>query len=60
MITLSTPFAGKEYCFPDYCQGIENLEWPREDIFYLVIDNSNDKDFGKKIDEFARRMKFGD
>lgn len=60
MIVLSTPFAGKAYCFNDYAKGIKNLDYPKSKIFYLVMDNSNSKAFGKRIDDFAKSMKFKD
>ena len=59
MINLSTPFAVKDHCFPDYCRGIKRLDWSKKDIFYTVIDNSNDTAFGKKIDAFAANVGFG-
>lgn len=60
MIILSTPFAGKEYCFEDYCRGIENLDWDKKDIYYIAIDNSNNKEFGAKIEKFINKMGFGE
>lgn len=60
LITLSTPFAGKEYCFGDYSRGILNLDYPKNKIFFLALDNSRNKEFGKKIDKLAEKAGFAD
>lgn len=45
MITLTTPFAGKRYCFDAYYEGITNLEHPREDFHVIWYDNTCDAEF---------------
>lgn len=50
-ITLTTPFANKKYCFDKYYEAIKKLDYPKDKIFALWYDNSNDKDFGKMLKE---------
>lgn len=51
MITLTTPFANKRHCFEDYYSGIRELDYPRDKIFALWYDNSNDKAFSEMLAE---------
>lgn len=53
---LITSFAGKEYCFENYLNGISHL--PTHDMCAVIYDNSNSKRFGKKIiKEMSKRFK---
>lgn len=52
-ITLTTPFAGKDFCFDDYVRGIKGLTYPKDKIDYYVCDNSNNADFEKRIKDFG-------
>ena len=57
-LTISALFAGKDYCFEDYCRGIMSLELDRKQVDYVVVDNSNSETFGGKIDDFAKDAGF--
>jgi hypothetical protein len=44
-ILLSTPtYRGKDYCFPDYLEGVMNLEVPAGyDVDFLIVENDIDR-----------------
>ncbi len=43
-VLIATPtFEGKEYCFEEYLNSIQKLDWPNKE--YLIIDNSDTLDF---------------
>lgn len=49
---LVTPFAGKDFCFKDYVNGIRRL--PLEKAHAVLYDNSNDRLFREKLNSLAR------
>jgi len=53
-VCLVTPFAGKDYCFNNYLQGIKHL--PTNNMSAIWYDNSNDESFQKKLIETGKRL----
>jgi hypothetical protein len=58
-ITITTPFAGKQYCFAEYTESVGSLiaKHGNDFIFnFVVYDNSNDDDFRYKLRSWLRGL----
>lgn len=57
-VAITTPFANKQYCFNHYCKAIEETieANPLVDFNFVAWDNSNDKKFGNRINDWVQTL----
>ena len=60
MITLTSSFTGKWYCLNKYKQSVEELDFDKTQVTYVIWDNSNDELFAKDIRSWADKLYFKD
>jgi hypothetical protein len=57
-ICLTTPFAGKKHCLEHYKKSVESLDYPKNEMSFLIYDNSNDPAFSKNMKVWAESLGF--
>lgn len=55
MITLATPFVGKDYCIGDYLKGLYNLDFDKKKIDLVFHDGSGSPGFKEILDRYIEK-----
>ena len=48
-VAVVTPFAGRTWALKRYFEALDKLDWPRERLRVVAIDNSGDAKFGREL-----------